>query len=193
MPNKRVIYWNIPIAITILRMALIPVFAISFYLPFESTNYLTIGLFVFLSVTDWLDGYIARYTNQTTDFGAFLDPVADKLVVCCALVILVAQYPNFYMITLSIVIISREIAVSALREWMSGLSLKSSVSVSMIGKIKTVFQFLAILFLINKKSIFLVELDVIHNIGIALLFIASILTLVSMCYYLNMAWQRLKD
>ena len=191
--RKKPVLFNAPIAVTLFRMALIPIFAVSFYLPYFWANYLTIFLFILLSVTDWLDGFLARYMNQITEFGAFLDPVADKLAVTVALVILVAEQPEIYMVIPAIIIIAREIAVSALREWMSELGMHSSVSVSTIGKVKTTFQFLAILLLINNNDFFIFSSEEIELYGIFLLYVASFLTLWSMFYYLNAAWQNFKD
>ena len=143
-------------------------------------------LFILAAVTDWLDGYLARRMNITSAFGRFLDPVADKLMVAAALIVLVQWHPNIVMATSAIVIISREIAVSALREWMAELGARTSVAVSYVGKLKTTFQMIAItVFLLNWQSL--------EMIGYVLMVIAVILTLWSMMIYLKAAWPYLKQ
>lgn len=143
-------------------------------------------LFILAAVTDWLDGYLARRMNITSAFGRFLDPVADKLMVAAALIVLVQWHPNIVMATSAIVIISREIAVSALREWMAELGARTSVAVSYVGKLKTTFQMIAItVFLLNWQSL--------EMIGYVLMVIAVILTFWSMMIYLKAAWPYLKQ
>lgn len=143
-------------------------------------------MFVLASVTDWLDGYFARKMNLTSAFGRFLDPVADKLMVAAALVILVQWHPDIVMAISAIVIISREIAVSALREWMAELGNRTSVAVSYVGKLKTTFQMIAI-------SVLLLNLEMLEKLGYILLIISVILTLWSMLIYLKTAWPYLKQ
>ncbi len=188
--------WNIPTALTWMRIVLIPVFVGIFYLPTDSGTFLSIPehwinvtatvIFIVAAVTDWLDGYLARKLNQTSSFGAFLDPVADKLMVAAALIVLV-ELERVGAIT-ALIIIGREITISALREWMAGEGNGNSVSVAMIGKVKTVAQMVAIVFLLYwdpftfQGFIFNTPL-----IGQVLIAIAVILTLISMAYYLNAA------
>lgn len=149
-------------------------------------HFLLAFLFILAAITDWLDGYLARKLNITSAFGRFLDPVADKLMVAAALVVLVQWHANIIMAVCAIVIISREIAVSALREWMAELGARTSVAVSYVGKLKTAFQMIAIsVLLLNWQS-----LDV---IGYVLMMIAVLLTLWSMMIYLRAAWPYLKQ
>ena len=143
-------------------------------------------VFILAAVTDWLDGYLARKLNQSSAFGRFLDPVADKLMVAAALIVLVQWHPNIVMAISAIVIISREIAVSALREWMAELGNRTSVAVSYVGKLKTTFQMIAIIvLLLNWESL--------ETLGYALMVVAVILTLWSMMIYLRAAWPYLKQ
>ena len=125
---------NIPNIITVMRVALIPVFIVLFWLPFSWSFWAASAVFAFASLTDWLDGYLARRLNQSTPFGAFLDPVADKLIVAVALVLLVAEHNNIWLTIPAIIIICREIMVSALREWMAEIGERAQVAVSNIGK-----------------------------------------------------------
>lgn len=139
-------------------------------------------LFAFAAITDWLDGYLARSLNQTSAFGAFLDPVADKLMVAAALIVLVNL--TYVGTLVAFIIIGREIAISALREWMAQLGSSKSIAVSMLGKIKTTFQMLAILLLLYHEPVLGFP---IHEVGTMLIYIAAILTLWSMVYYLMLA------
>jgi CDP-diacylglycerol---glycerol-3-phosphate 3-phosphatidyltransferase len=182
---------TIPNQLTILRIVLIPVFVLVFYLPFNLNNIFACGIFILAAVTDVLDGYLARKLNQTSSLGAFLDPVADKLMIAVALVLLVQQDPNnLYLALSAAVIIGREITVSALREWMAEIGARSKVAVSVLGKIKTISQMVAIGFLIFKESVFGLP---VYTIGLILLYIAAFLTLVSMFQYLLAAWPKLKE
>lgn len=166
---------------------MIPVFIGIFYLPDDILNLhykqlFGAMLFAFAAITDWLDGYLARSLNQTSAFGAFLDPVADKLMVAAALIVLVKLA---YVGTLvAFIIIGREIAISALREWMAQLGSSKSIAVSMLGKVKTTFQMLAILLLLYHEPVMGFSA---HEIGTLLIYIAVILTLWSMIYYLMLA------
>ena len=190
--------WNVPNILTILRIALIPVFVGIFYLPhnlFElglqpthTLNAIAAGVFALAAFTDWLDGYWARKYNQMSGFGAFLDPVADKLMVAAALIVLV-EFDRVGAVV-CLIIIGREIAISALREWMASIGKSGNVAVAMIGKIKTAAQMLAILLLLYFDHIggFNTAL-----VGPYLIYIAAILTLVSMAYYLKAAWPIIKD
>jgi CDP-diacylglycerol--glycerol-3-phosphate 3-phosphatidyltransferase len=181
---------NIPNILTIARIVLIPVFLLlAYFSPVDSGAFrhiLLTGIFVLAAVTDWLDGYLARKLNQTSAFGRFLDPVADKLMVAAALVVLVQWKPTITMAFAAIVIISREITVSALREWMAELGARTSVAVSTVGKYKTAFQMIAI-------SVFLLNWQPLEWIAYVLLYTAVILTLWSMFIYLKAAWPYLKQ
>jgi CDP-diacylglycerol--glycerol-3-phosphate 3-phosphatidyltransferase len=184
---------NIPNLLTWLRILLIPVFVTAFYLT-DSTlsphfkNLIATGVFVLAAVTDWLDGYLARKLDQSSAFGAFLDPVADKLMVAAALILLVKLGRADAII--AFIIIGREITISALREWMAQVGESKSIAVSMLGKIKTTFQMVAIGMLLYHEQILGMDCQV---IGSLLLYMAALLTLWSMGYYLMMAMQRLKE
>jgi len=181
---------NIPNQLTLLRILLIPVFVLIFYLPYEWNNLMACIIFSLAGITDALDGYLARKLNQTSSLGAFLDPVADKLMVAVALVLLVQQDPNLLLALAAAIIIGREITVSALREWMAEIGARSKVAVSVLGKIKTITQLLASGFLIFKNSVFGLP---VYQIGLVLLYIASFLTIISMFQYLLAAWPKLKE
>ena len=193
---------NIPTMLTWLRILLIPVFVSAFYwpenlhklsaMPSYMVNIFATIVFTIAAITDWLDGYLARRWHQTSAFGAFLDPVADKLMVAAALIVLV-EFGRVGAIV-SLIIIGREIAVSALREWMAGEGQASSVGVAMIGKIKTAVQMLAILFLLYWDNLDLGSMGIFktRDVGHVLIVIAAFLTLVSMAYYLKSAWPKLK-
>ncbi|MCZ6803366.1 MAG: CDP-diacylglycerol--glycerol-3-phosphate 3-phosphatidyltransferase [Proteobacteria bacterium] len=181
---------TIPNQLTLLRILLIPVFVLVFYLPFSWNNLFACAIFALAAVTDVLDGYLARKLNQTSLLGAFLDPVADKLMVAVALVLLVQQNPVIQLALPAAVIIGREIAVSALREWMAEIGARSKVAVSVLGKVKTIAQMVALGFLIFKDSVLGLP---VYTIGLVLLYIAAFLTLVSMFQYLLAAWPKLKE
>lgn len=140
--------WNIPNTLTTFRLFLIPIFLVIFYLPFSWAFFAAAFVFWLASITDILDGYLARRLDQSTPFGAFLDPVADKVMVCAALVALSSHYQSLYMTIPALVIISREIVISALREWMAEQGKRDNVAVSNMGKFKTAAQMLAIIGLI---------------------------------------------
>ncbi len=186
---------NAPNILTLLRIALIPAFIIAYYWTHPWAHMVATGLFILAALTDWLDGYLARKLEQTSPFGTFLDPVADKLMVAAALVMLVAD-PKVQSQVLDIrlfavvvlVIVGREITVSALREWMSEVGKRSHVKVSFLGKIKTVSQMVAIPFLLWQKSLWGLP---IFRIGEILLYLAAALTLWSMLIYLKVAWPNL--
>lgn len=176
---------TIPTLITLFRIVLIPCFVIVFYVPIENANLYAAGIFFIAGLSDWVDGYLARILKQESSFGAFLDPVADKLMVSVAIVLIVQSHPTLWMAIPSAIIISREISVSALREWMAELGERASVEVSMIGKIKTSAQMAAIFFIIIAEPVF--EISTL-TVGITLYYIAAILTLYSMYLYLKSAW-----
>ena len=185
--------FNIPILLTWLRIVMIPLMIAIYYVPDSWISGLGRDLaamlvFVVASVTDWFDGYLARRWNETSAFGAFLDPVADKLVVAAALIMLV-QLGRLDAIIASI-IIGREITISALREWMAQVGAHKSVAVSMIGKVKTVAQMVSIPLLLYHAP--LAGLDV-QRIGTWLIYVAAVLTLWSMAYYVRMAWPFLAE
>ncbi|RXF02985.1 CDP-diacylglycerol--glycerol-3-phosphate 3-phosphatidyltransferase [Pseudoalteromonas sp. PS5] len=179
--------WNIPNTLTAFRLLLIPVFAVVFYLPYSWAFFAAAFIFWLASVTDILDGYLARKLEQSTPFGAFLDPVADKVMVSVALVILATHYNDYFITISTLVIISREIVISALREWMAEQGKRGSVAVSWLGKFKTAAQMLAIIGLIWQFS------DWMTMLSYALLAIATILTLVSMVQYLYAAKEELTN
>lgn len=185
--------FNFPIFLTWLRVALIPVFVVLFYLPdswlpLAGRNSLGALIFALAAVTDWLDGFLARKWEQTSAFGAFLDPVADKLIVAAALILLVEL--DRTQAWLAMVIIGREITISALREWMAQVGERRSVAVDYIGKLKTAAQMVAILLLLYWQPI-VPGIDT-PMLGNFLMVIAAILTLWSMAYYLQMAGQQLR-
>jgi CDP-diacylglycerol--glycerol-3-phosphate 3-phosphatidyltransferase len=182
---------NIPNSLTFLRILLIPVMVLVFYWPFKWHLIVAAAVFTLAAVTDWVDGYLARKLEQTTSFGAFLDPVADKLIVAVALVLLVERHNDLLFTLAACVIIGREIVVSALREWMAELGRRASVAVSMIGKVKTAFQMVAIIVLLAVDA----ERDgsEILALGVVLLYVAAALTLWSMIQYLRVAGQYLGE
>jgi CDP-diacylglycerol--glycerol-3-phosphate 3-phosphatidyltransferase len=176
---------NIPNLLTWARIVLIPVVVGVFYvgLPAHEANFIATAAFLVAAITDWFDGWLARKLGQTSAFGAFLDPVADKLMVAAALVVLVKL--NRADAALAIIIIGREIAISALREWMASIGERKSIAVSFIGKLKTTAQMTAIPLLLYQDPIGPLN---VHLAGILLLWIAAVLTLWSMFYYLRKAW-----
>jgi CDP-diacylglycerol--glycerol-3-phosphate 3-phosphatidyltransferase len=176
---------TVPTLLTLLRIALIPVLVVFFYLPYSWSNFACAFVFVSAAVTDWLDGWLARKTSQMSNFGAFLDPVADKLMVATALILLVQQHPRVLFALAAAIIVGREIAISALREWMAELGESGRVTVTWYGKIKTIFQMTAIGFLLYREDIWFLPVSL---IGQALLYIAALLTLWSMWTYLSAAW-----
>lgn len=181
---------NIPNSLTLLRIAMIPIFVLVFYMPFSWNYQLACAIFTLAALTDMLDGYLARRLDQTSKLGAFLDPVADKLMVAVVLVLLVEDDPSIFLSLPAAVIIGREITVSALREWMAELGQRSKVAVSVYGKIKTIAQMVALILLIYRDPINDIP---IYFIGMVLLYIAAALTLISMYQYLLLAWPKLKE
>ncbi len=175
---------NIPNTLTVFRVLLVPVLVLAFYWPSAWSGLLAGLVFAIASLTDWLDGYLARRLNQGTPFGAFLDPVADKIMVAVALVLLVSAHQDAWFALVSAVIIGREIVVSALREWMAELGQRTSVAVSYVGKVKTTMQMVAISVLLVARS----WPEYLAGPGFALLLVAALLTLWSMAIYLKAAW-----
>ena len=185
--------FNIPILLTWLRVALIPLVVGLFYLPTDwmtlpERNLAATAVFIIAAITDWFDGFLARRWNETSAFGAFLDPVADKLMVAGALLVLV-QLDRVDAIVAGI-IIGREITISALREWMAQIGATRSVAVSSLGKVKTAAQMTAIPMLLFHDRLFGID---IHFWGEYLLWVAGVLTVWSMFYYLRRAWPLIKE
>jgi CDP-diacylglycerol--glycerol-3-phosphate 3-phosphatidyltransferase len=171
--------------LTLLRILLIPLLVIVFYLPYDWRFPVCSAIFSLAAITDWLDGWVARTYDQSTPFGAFLDPVADKLMVATALVLLVEVHDTPLFAVPSVIIIGREIVISALREWMAELGKRASVAVSMIGKVKTTAQMTSIIVLLFDNP---AETTILTAIGYTTLYIAALLTLWSMVIYLKAAW-----
>jgi CDP-diacylglycerol--glycerol-3-phosphate 3-phosphatidyltransferase len=180
---------NVPNTLTLLRIALIPVLLVLFYLPARWSSEAAAAVFLVAALTDLLDGWLARRLGQTSAFGAFLDPVADKLMVSCALVVLVQADPQISVAVASAIIIGREIAVSALREFMAQVGQRAQVAVAMVGKVKTVLQMIAILLMLWRDP--LLGLPV-YEVGYWLLMAAAVLTLWSMGVYLRAAWPSIR-
>lgn len=180
--------WNLPNLLTMLRILLIPVFVAVFYVEAPWAPYAAASVFGAAALTDWLDGYLARRWSQTSPLGAFLDPVADKLMVAVALVVLLQADPRILLALPVMVIIGREITVSALREWMAEVGARAAVAVSGLGKIKTTAQMISIALLILRDSVFG---PWVYNLGVVLVYVAAILTLWSMALYLIAAWPSL--
>lgn len=177
---------NVPVILTLLRVALIPLFVLVFYLPFDWAYPASAGVFALAGVTDWLDGYLARRWQQISAFGAFLDPVADKLMVAAALVMLVGDQGSAWLAIPAIVIVGREIAVSALREFMAEMGQRGIVAVSFIAKVKTTCQILALLLLLYHRPLYGLPS---HTMGMFLIYAAAVLTLWSMGVYLRAVWR----
>lgn len=178
---------NIPNLLTLLRLILIPVCVVVYYLPFAWAYPVSALLFTVAAVTDWFDGYLARKLGQTTPFGAFLDPVADKLIVAAALVVLVERHETLWLSIPAVVIIGREIVISALREWMAELGKRSNVAVNAIGKVKTAIQMVSIVVLLSQPPG-----TWLAGVGLAALQLAAVLTLWSMIVYLRAASKYLR-
>ncbi|WP_280553647.1 CDP-diacylglycerol--glycerol-3-phosphate 3-phosphatidyltransferase [Halomonas sp. 25-S5] len=179
---------NIPNLLTLARILFIPLLVVLFYLPFAWSMPLAATLFALAAVTDWLDGYLARRWDQSTPFGAFLDPVADKLMVAVALALLIERYEAIWLTLPALVIIGREIVISALREWMAEMGKRGQVAVSWIGKVKTTLQMVALLVLLAFTPGTPLAL-----LGVATLYLAALLTLWSMFLYLKSAWPHLSS
>lgn len=178
---------NLPNILTLGRIIMIPMMVICFYWLGEQGKLWAAGLFWLAAVTDWFDGYLARKLNQSTPLGAFLDPVADKLIVAVAFILLVEQYSSIWLTIPAMIIVGREIVISALREWMAELGKRASVAVSYVGKVKTFLQMSAIFFLMAGGVHPFVEV-----VGWVSLFVAAILTIWSMFVYLKAAWPELR-
>lgn len=181
---------NIANILTFMRIAAIPVFVVFFYVPYEWRYLVTAGIFALAAITDWLDGYIARTYQQTTKIGAFLDPVADKLMVVVSLILLVEAYSSPILAVPACIIIAREVAVSALREWMAEIGSRKKVAVSFIGKLKTTAQMCAIVGLLVYPPFSKVW---VVYLAFFLLYSAVALTVWSMIIYLKAAWPTLTE
>lgn len=180
---------NIPTLLTLLRIAVLPFLIIFYFLPFHWAHPVAAILFTLAALTDWLDGYLARSLSQATKFGAFLDPVADKLMVAAALIMIVSERELGYITLAAIIIVGREIVISALREWMAEMGKRQSIAVSMLGKIKTACQMVSLVILLWYHP---GNGDWFWELGTLLLYIAAALTLWSMFIYLRLAWPDFK-
>ena len=180
--------WTVPNIITVFRVVLIPVFVGVYFLDWKWAK--EAGAFVFwlAAITDWFDGYLARKLDQASPFGAFLDPVADKLMVAIALVMLVETFASPWLTIPAVVIVGREIVISALREWMAEVGQRAHVAVSYIGKLKTTLQMIAILMLLV-----FTPGSTLSWVGVAALYLAAVLTIWSMIQYLRAAWPVLSE
>lgn len=172
--------FNLPTNLTLLRIAFIPLLVVVFYLPWAYANVVSTAIFMLAGFTDWLDGYLARKMRMETPFGAFLDPVADKLMVAVVLVLIVQQQPDPYLAIPSAVIIGREITIASLREWMAELGKRAKVKVSQLGKWKTSLQMFAMTLLLYRDDLLGIP---INALGYGFLYIAALLTLWSMVNY----------
>ena len=181
--------WTVPNALTWMRIFSIPIVVLLFYMPFPWSDPAAGALFALAGITDSLDGYFARKYGQTSRLGAFLDPVADKLIVAVALVLLVSKDTRLIVVLPAIVIIGREIAISALREWMAEIGQRTKVAVSPLGKIKTIVQIVGLSMMLIRWDVWILPT---YQIGLGLTVIAAVLTLVSAVDYLRAAWPDLK-
>lgn len=189
-PDQLTMRWNLPNVLTMLRIVAIPLIVALYYLPYHWSDQAAGVLFAAAAVTDSLDGYFARRMGLTTSLGAFLDPVADKLIVTVALVLLVSKDPRPLVVLMACVIIGREIAVSALREWMAELGQRTKVAVSQLGKYKTILQLVGLSLMLYRYDLFGLP---IYKMGLVLSVLAAVLTLWSMVAYLRSAWPTLSS
>ena len=181
--------WTLPNVLTWMRIVAIPLVVMLYYLPFQWSDPAAGLLFAAAGITDSLDGYYARKLGQTSRLGAFLDPVADKLIVAVALVLLVSKDPRIVVVITAAIIIGREIAISALREWMAEIGQRTKVAVSPLGKLKTILQIVGLSMMLYRWDLFGLPMD---SLGLLLTAIAAVLTLISMVDYLRAAWPDLK-
>src|SRR5579863_3898692 len=181
--------WNVPNTLTGLRIAAIPLIVLLFYMPYPWADPAAGLLFAAAGITDSLDGYFARRLGQTSRLGAFLDPVADKLIVAVALVLLVSRDPRALIVLTAAVIIGREITISALREWMAEIGARAKVAVSQLGKYKTILQIIGLSMMLYRVPLLGLP---IYRLGVALIEVAAAATLLSMALYLRTAWPELK-
>ncbi|MGH8171285.1 MAG: CDP-diacylglycerol--glycerol-3-phosphate 3-phosphatidyltransferase [Steroidobacteraceae bacterium] len=185
----RAMLWNLPNTLTWLRIAAIPLIILLFFMPYPWSDPAAGLLFAAAGITDSLDGYFARRLGQTSRLGAFLDPVADKLIVAVALVLLVSKDTRVLIVLTAVVIIGREITISALREWMAEIGQRRKVAVSQLGKIKTILQMVGLSMMLYRVPILTIP---IYRMGVVLTELAAAATLISMATYLRAAWPELK-
>ena len=184
-------HWNLPNTLTWLRILMIPAILALFYLlPYPWADPAACAAFALAGITDSLDGYYARKLGQTSRLGAFLDPVADKLIVAAALVLIVSRDPRWFVVIVAVVIIGREIAVSALREWMAEIGARSRIKVTVMAKYKTIMQITGLSMMLFHHNLLGIA---IYKLGVVLTAIAAVLTLWSMILYLRLAWPELRD
>ncbi len=179
--------YSLPNILTFSRILLIPVLIVVFYLPWKGAHLLATAIFIVASITDWLDGYLARKWKQTTMLGAFLDPVADKVLVATCLLLLVGAKDIDYITLPAIVIVGREIVISALRELMAEWGKRTSVAVGFLGKIKTTLQMIALVLLLAFNP----EQTWLGSLGVVMLYVAAIMTIWSMVVYMKIAYHEL--
>ncbi len=177
--------WHLPNIMTFSRLAMLPVFVVAFYLPFDWARPAACFIFAAAAITDWADGFFARRMGLDSRFGAFIDPVADKLIVATALVLIVQTDARWFVALAAAVIIGRELTISALREWLSETGMRAKVKVSRLGKTKTAFQMTGLSFMIYEQHLWNLP---IYDIGLLLIIIAAALTLWSMFDYWRAAW-----
>jgi len=183
-------HWNLPNTLTWLRILMIPAIVLLFYLlPHPWGDTAACAAFALAGITDSLDGYYARKLGQTSRLGAFLDPVADKLIVAAALVLIVSKDPRWFVVIVAVVIIGREIAVSALREWMAEIGARTRIKVTILAKYKTIMQIVGLSMLLYRQDLFGLPT---YRLGLALTGVAAVLTLWSMVQYLRVAWPELR-
>ena len=185
--------WTIPNIITSIRVILIPIFVGVYFLDWRWAHEAGAFIFWLAAITDWFDGYLARKLNQTSPFGAFLDPVADKLIVAAALLMITHSYHSVHITVPSIILLLREVYVSALREWMGQRGLQSKVKVSQIGKWKTTLQMLSLIGLLSGLETFMGITIYWVSLGTVLLYVAAVLSLWSMLTYTVSAWPELRN
>jgi CDP-diacylglycerol---glycerol-3-phosphate 3-phosphatidyltransferase len=182
--------WNVPNTLTWLRILMIPAILALFYLlPYPWADPAACAAFALAGITDTMDGYYARKLGQTSRLGAFLDPVADKLIVAAALVLIVSRDPRWFVVIVAVVIIGREIAVSALREWMAEIGARGRIKVSVLAKYKTIMQIVGLSLLLYRQDLFSIPT---YQLGLVLTAVAAVLTLWSMIQYLRLAWPELR-
>jgi CDP-diacylglycerol--glycerol-3-phosphate 3-phosphatidyltransferase len=182
-------HWNVPNTLTWLRILMIPAILALFYMPYWWADPAACAAFALAGITDSLDGYYARKLGQTSRLGAFLDPVADKLIVAAALVLIVSKDPRWFVVIVAVVIIGREIAVSALREWMAEIGARGRIKVSVLAKYKTIMQIVGLSMLLFRQNLFGMPT---YKLGMLLTAVAAVLTLWSMVQYLRLAWPELR-
>jgi CDP-diacylglycerol--glycerol-3-phosphate 3-phosphatidyltransferase/cardiolipin synthase len=183
-------YWNLPNTLTWLRILMIPALvAVYYFVPYPWADPASCAAFALAGFTDTLDGYYARKLGLTSRLGAFLDPVADKLIVAAALILIVSRDPRWFLVIAAIVIIGREITVSALREWMAEIGARGKVKVSALGKYKTIMQIVGLSLLLYRQNLFGLP---VYRLGIVLTGVAVVLTLWSMIVYVRLAWPDLR-